>query len=64
MKVALRARAAIHNLTAMLDRLFALNQRQTTVGRELQAGLTTLVAMASILTNTGKDKPALRSKPH
>ena len=45
MKIAVRARAAIRNLAAMLDRLFKLNQHQTTVGRELQAGLTTLVAM-------------------
>ncbi len=50
----------------MLQRLFKLDQHQTTVGRELQAGLTTFAAMAyilavnpSILANTGMDKPAL-----
>ena len=66
MKIALPARAATRNLPAMLDRLFKLNQHQTTVGRELQAGLTTFAAMAyilavnpAILANTGMDKPAL-----
>ena len=50
----------------MLNRFFKLDQHQTTVGRELQAGLTTFAAMAyilavnpSILANTGMDKPAL-----
>jgi AGZA family xanthine/uracil permease-like MFS transporter len=33
----------------MLNRLFKLDQHQTTVGRELQAGLTTFTAMAYIL---------------
>ena len=33
----------------MLQRLFKLEQHQTTVGRELQAGLTTFAAMAYIL---------------
>lgn len=50
----------------MLQRLFQLEQHQTTVGRELQAGLTTFAAMAyilavnpAILANTGMDKAAL-----
>jgi AGZA family xanthine/uracil permease-like MFS transporter len=50
----------------MLRRLFQLDQHQTTVGRELQAGLTTFAAMAyilavnpAILANTGMDKAAL-----
>src|SRR5579864_5642420 len=50
----------------MLQRLFKLDQNQTTVGRELQAGLTTFAAMAyilavnpAILANTGMDKAAL-----
>jgi adenine/guanine/hypoxanthine permease len=50
----------------MLQRLFKLDQHQTTVGRELQAGLTTFAAMAyilavnpTILANTGMDKGAL-----
>lgn len=50
----------------MLQRLFKLDQHQTTVGRELQAGLTTFAAMAyilavnpAILANTGMDKGAL-----
>ena len=50
----------------MLQRLFKLRENQTTVGRELQAGLTTFAAMAyilavnpSILANAGMDKPAL-----
>jgi AGZA family xanthine/uracil permease-like MFS transporter len=50
----------------MLQRLFHLDQNQTTVGRELQAGLTTFAAMAyilavnpMILANTGMDKGAL-----
>src|SRR5512133_3269399 len=50
----------------MLNRVFKLSEHQTTVGRELQAGLTTFAAMAyilavnpAILANTGMDKPAL-----
>ncbi|MBL9211194.1 MAG: NCS2 family permease [Opitutaceae bacterium] len=50
----------------MLQRLFHLDQNNTTVGRELQAGLTTFAAMAYILAvnplilaNTGMDKAAL-----
>ena len=50
----------------MLNRFFHLDQHQTTVGRELQAGLTTFAAMAyilavnpAILANTGMDKGAL-----
>lgn len=50
----------------MLQRLFKLDQHQTTVGREMQAGLTTFAAMAYILAvnplilaNTGMDKGAL-----
>ena len=50
----------------MLDRFFKLESHGTTVGRELQAGLTTFAAMAyilavnpSILANTGMDKGAL-----
>jgi len=50
----------------MLQRLFHLDQNNTTVGRELQAGLTTFAAMAyilavnpMILANTGMDKAAL-----
>ena len=50
----------------MLRRLFKLDQHRTTVGRELQAGLTTFAAMAYILAvnplilaNTGMDKGAL-----
>jgi AGZA family xanthine/uracil permease-like MFS transporter len=51
---------------SMLQRLFQLEQNNTTVGRELQAGLTTFAAMAyilavnpMILANTGMDKAAL-----
>jgi xanthine/uracil/vitamin C permease (AzgA family) len=50
----------------MLNRLFHLDRNNTTVGRELQAGLTTFAAMAyilavnpAILANTGMDKGAL-----
>ena len=50
----------------MLNRLFQLDQHRTTVGRELQAGLTTFAAMAyilavnpAILAETGMDKAAL-----
>jgi AGZA family xanthine/uracil permease-like MFS transporter len=50
----------------MLNRLFHLPENGTTVGRELQAGLTTFAAMAyilavnpAILANTGMDKGAL-----
>jgi adenine/guanine/hypoxanthine permease len=50
----------------MLNRLFKLDQHNTTIGRELQAGLTTFTAMAyilavnpTILANTGMDKAAL-----
>jgi AGZA family xanthine/uracil permease-like MFS transporter len=50
----------------MLQRLFKLDQHQTTIGRELQAGLTTFAAMAyilavnpEVLANTGMDKAAL-----
>src|SRR5882724_12977566 len=50
----------------MLNRFFRLDQHGTTVGRELQAGLTTFAAMAyilvvnpGILANTGMDKGAL-----
>ena len=50
----------------MLQRLFKLSENNTTVGRELQAGLTTFAAMAyilavnpAILANTGMDKAAL-----
>ena len=50
----------------MLNRLFKLDANGTTVGRELQAGLTTFAAMAyilavnpAILANTGMDKAAL-----
>jgi AGZA family xanthine/uracil permease-like MFS transporter len=50
----------------MLNRFFKLNEHGTTVGRELQAGLTTFAAMAyilvvnpDILANTGMDKGAL-----
>jgi len=50
----------------MLNRLFKLDQHGTTIGRELQAGLTTFAAMAyilavnpGILANTGMDKGAL-----
>jgi AGZA family xanthine/uracil permease-like MFS transporter len=50
----------------MLQRLFRLQENQTTVGRELQAGLTTFAAMAyilavnpAILANTGMDQAAL-----
>jgi len=50
----------------MLNRLFKLDQHGTTVGREIQAGLTTFAAMAyilavnpGILANTGMDKGAL-----
>lgn len=50
----------------MLQRLFQLDENHTTVGRELQAGLTTFAAMAYILAvnplilaNTGMDKGAL-----
>jgi adenine/guanine/hypoxanthine permease len=50
----------------MLRRFFHLDEQGTTVGREMQAGLTTFAAMAyilavnpSILANTGMDKGAL-----
>ena len=50
----------------MLNRLFKLDQHGTTVGREMQAGLTTFAAMAyilavnpDILAKTGMDKGAL-----
>src|SRR5215211_2897496 len=50
----------------MLQRLFKLSDNNTTVGREMQAGLTTFAAMAYILavnpdiiSATGMDKPAL-----
>jgi AGZA family xanthine/uracil permease-like MFS transporter len=50
----------------MLRRFFHLDRHQTTVGRELQAGVTTFTAMAyilvvnpGILSNTGMDKGAL-----
>ena len=50
----------------MLQRLFRLEENRTTVGREMQAGLTTFAAMAyilavnpAILANTGMDKGAL-----
>jgi AGZA family xanthine/uracil permease-like MFS transporter len=53
-------------MSTMLNRLFKLEQNRTTVGRELQAGLTTFAAMAyilavnpAILANTGMDKGAL-----
>ena len=50
----------------MLQRLFKLDENNTTIGREVQAGLTTFAAMAyilavnpTILANTGMDKAAL-----
>ncbi|ACB76860.1 NCS2 family permease [Opitutus terrae] len=50
----------------MLNRFFQLDANRTTLGRELQAGLTTFAAMAyilavnpAILSATGMDKPAL-----
>lgn len=50
----------------MLDRLFKLRENQTTVGREIVAGLTTFAAMAyilavnpDILKNAGMPVPAL-----
>src|SRR4051794_22104016 len=50
----------------MLPRLFKLSENNTTVGREMQAGLTTFAAMAyilavnpGILSATGMDKSAL-----
>lgn len=50
----------------MLQRLFKLQEHRTTVGREVQAGVTTFAAMAyilavnpAILAETGMDKPAL-----
>src|SRR5437764_1491257 len=50
----------------MLERLFQLDENKTTIGRELQAGLTTFAAMSyilvvnpDILAATGMDKPAL-----
>lgn len=50
----------------LLQRLFRLEENRTTVGREMQAGLTTFAAMAyilavnpSILSATGMDKAAL-----
>lgn len=50
----------------MLQRLFKLDQHQTTIGRELQAGLATFAAMAyilavnpTILASTGMDQKAL-----
>jgi AGZA family xanthine/uracil permease-like MFS transporter len=52
--------------SAMLRRLFRLDQHHTTVGREIQAGCTTFAAMAyilavnpAILANTGMDRGAL-----
>ncbi len=51
---------------SMLNRFFKLDENHTTVGRELQAGLTTFAAMAYILAvhpamlaETGMDKAAL-----
>lgn len=50
----------------MLNRFFKLAEHQTTIGREMQAGLTTFAAMAyilavnpAILAETGMDKQAL-----
>jgi AGZA family xanthine/uracil permease-like MFS transporter len=50
----------------MLEALFKLKENRTTVGREMQAGLTTFAAMAyilavnpAILANAGMDKAAL-----
>lgn len=50
----------------MLNRLFKLDENQTTIGRELQAGVTTFAAMAyilavnpAILSAAGMDKAAL-----
>lgn len=50
----------------MFERIFKLTQHRTTIGRELQAGLTTFAAMAyilavnpEILAHTGMDKAAL-----
>ena len=50
----------------MFERIFHLAQHRTTIGRELQAGLTTFAAMAyilavnpEILAHTGMDKGAL-----
>jgi adenine/guanine/hypoxanthine permease len=50
----------------MLQRLFKLDENNTTIGREMQAGLTTFAAMAyilavnpGILSATGMDKGAL-----
>src|ERR1700693_4909251 len=50
----------------MLERFFALKEHQTSVSREVVAGLTTLAAMAyilavnpSILSTTGMDEGAL-----
>src|SRR5437763_1275971 len=50
----------------MLQRRFKLEQHQTTIGREVQAGLTTFAAMAyilavnpAILANAGMDRGAL-----
>ncbi|MEY4004640.1 MAG: hypothetical protein RLZZ221_736 [Verrucomicrobiota bacterium] len=50
----------------MLEALFKLKENNTTVGREMQAGLTTFAAMAyilavnpAILANAGMDKAAL-----
>src|SRR5437867_3143883 len=50
----------------MLNKIFHLDENGTTIGRELQAGLTTFAAMAyilavnpAILSNTGMDKGAL-----
>jgi len=50
----------------MLNRFFKLNEHGTTVGRELQAGLTTFAAMAyilavnpNILADAGMDRGAL-----
>ncbi len=61
-----RAQSATLRALSMLQRLFKLSENQTTVGRELQAGLTTFAAMAyilavnpAILANTGMDKAAL-----
>src|SRR6478735_3895591 len=54
------------SMTALLNRLYRLDENRTTVGRELQAGATTFAAMAyilavnpSILANAGMPLPAL-----
>src|SRR5688572_6571677 len=53
-------------MTALLNRLYRLDENRTTVGRELQAGATTFAAMAyilavnpSILAAAGMPQPAL-----